>query len=279
MKKILLPLLCLSVSTLFGISFDEVKKELTVCKSLLEENPKNAEAHYRLAQAYYIDQELDEAFKHFLFALDFVEPKEALSLDNSKEAIDFYVSQTGSDPVRAAADLLIRYKEDTSQQTRFILSMAYANLGQYATFFSDFYEGYPHYAESFLAYKTRGILALRLAQHEKELGRLASYREEAFKHLTTALEHYPYDASLYKVLIFLAKDEKNDALIGTYLHKIVDHTVKVARADIYLYVREAVTLDDLDIAQALIDQAKEQYEYSRAISAAEDYLNQHRGRT
>ncbi len=274
--RIIILLFCLSVAKLDALTFDEVKKELLTCQNLLEDNPKNAEAHYRLAIAYYIDQELDEAFKHFLLALDTVETKKPRSLDKCREAIDFYVSQAGSDPIRAATQLLTRYKDNTSKEMAFILSMSYANLGEYGTFFKDFFEGFPYYSESFLAYKTRGILALRLAQHEKEQRQSSCYRQKAFEHLEAALASYPYDASLYKVLIFLAKEDNNDALIANYLQKIVEHTVKIARADIYLYVREAVTLDELDIAQKMINQAKVYYEYSRALVAAQDYLNQHR---
>ena len=260
-----------------ALTFDEVKKELLACQDLIDKNPKNAEAHYRLAIAYYIDQELDKAFEHFLLALDYVEvDQQPHSLDGCREAIDFYISQVGSDPVLAATQLLVRYKENTSKEMAFILSMSYANLGDYETFFKDFFEGFPHYSESFLAHKTRGILALRLAQHEKEKRQSSCYREKAFEHLEAALGSYPFDASLYKVLIFLAKDENNDALVANYLQKIVEHSVKIARADIYLYVREAVALDELDVAQKMIDQAKEHYEYSRALVAAQDYLNQHR---
>lgn len=278
MRKALV-FLCLTASTLQAMTFEEVKKELETCCTLLAENPKDPQAHYRLAIGYFYDQELNLAFKHFLLALEAVKPQKQHSLEKCKEALESYLSGAGSDSIRAATELLSQYKNETSQEMKFLLSIAYANLGEYETFFRDFFEGYPYFCETFLAYKIRGILALRLAQHETDTKEASLYTEMGFAHLTRALELYPTDPSLYNVLIFLAKDEKNDALVANYLRKIVEHSVKIARADIYLYVREAVALGEVEMAQKIIDQARKHYEFSRAISAAQDYLNQHRGGT
>lgn len=264
---------CLLCHPLFGVPFDEIKEEITKCQLLLEENSSDAKAHYRLARAYFYDQELDASFRHFLYALDFSERKAPISFDSCREALDFYLSQSGADPITVATQMLKRYNEKNSKELGFILSIAYANIGDYESFFELFFDAYPHLYDSFLAHKTRGILSLRVMQGQTDPKICAEYREKALNHLTDALEQNASDAALYKILISLAKDEKNDTLVGNYLHKMVEHGVKMARADIYLYVREAVALDECILAKQLIDQAKKYYEYSRAITAAEDYLN------
>ena len=266
---------CIVAQPLFGVAFDGLKEEIAKCESLLEQNPTDAQLHYKLARSYFYDQEIDASFKHFLYALDYSEPKEPSSFDSCQDALDFYLSQSGADPIAVATNMLKRYNEKNSKELGFILSIAYANIGDYDSFFSLFFEGYPHLCDSFLAHKTRGILSLRVMQGERDPKTLAQYREKALHHLTLALEQNKCDAALYKVLIFLAKDEKNDVLVSNYLHKMVENQVQVARADIYLYVREAIALDESVLAKQILDQAKKYYEYSRAITAAEEYLNQH----
>ncbi len=268
-------IILLLVTPLLGFNYDELKKEIAQCQSLLEQDGDHSEAHYRLARAYFYDQDLDASFKHFLYALDHAEPKERWTFDSCKEALDFYLSQSGSDPIALATEMLKRYNENSSKELGFILSIAYANIGDYDSFFSLFFEAYPHLCDSFLANKTRGILSLRVMQSQNDPKVCAEFREKALEYLTIALEQNKYDATLYKVLIFLAKDEKNDALVSTYLHKMVESGVKMSRSDIYLYVREAVALDECTLARQIVDQAKQHYEYSRAITAAEEYLNQH----
>ncbi|MCH9609566.1 MAG: hypothetical protein S4CHLAM45_14980 [Chlamydiales bacterium] len=276
MKKALI-LFLFFLTPLFSLSFEEAKEEITTCQNLLLENPNESSLYFRLALAHLADQELNAAFKNFLRALDTVESKEPLSLEAHKEVVDFYLKQGEGNPIATAKKMLSQYESGTSKELNFILSMAYANLGDYETFFHYFYEGYPHLKETFLAAKTRGILYLRLSQHEtSDVGR-CDFREKAFHFMTKGLECYPLDPSLYKVLIFLAKDEKNDALIGTYLHKIVENRVTIPRADIYLYVREAVAICEVELGQKLIDEARKNYTYSRAVEAAQEYLNQHLG--
>jgi hypothetical protein len=57
---------------------------------------------------------------------------------------------------------------------------------------------------------------------------------------------------LYKILIFLAKDEKNDALVLNYLQKMVEHEARISRGDIYLYVRETVALREPAIGHMIL---------------------------
>ncbi len=279
-------LLTLSLSA----SESELKSAISLFENELSEissESRKSELHYQLANAFYHDQEVDKAFQHFLLALKSVEnkPQPQMSAEEKmlyEAALGVYLKGTGNDPARVAKQMLDNYEESAEahpewMHLNFLMATAYANLGRYDIFFDRFYQGFPYLGETFLAYKTRGILYLRLAQHAISPEERYTYHEEAMRQLTSALERNKNDSGLYKLLIFLAKDEKTDALVLSYLQKMVEHKVHISRGDIYLYVREAVVLGDPSLGQEIIDLARSQYEFSRALSAAQEYLNQCRG--
>lgn len=274
-------------------SFGEVKAEIEA----LQNNLKTAAAaeksrlHFQLAKALYFDQEVDKSFHHFLIALETVEPLPTPKLEEEEtllyqEALNEYLLNGGNDPMQLAKEMLAKYGKKADENRHFLylnflMSTAFANLGAYDSFFDRFYAAYPYLSDSFIAYKTQGILYLRLSQHGRSTAEKHSYQEKALHFLSLALERNPKDASLYKVLILLAKDaskeECNDSLVLSYLQKMVESGSHIPRGDVYLYVREAVALGEYELAQEIIDKARALYEFSRALSAAQDYLNQHRG--
>ena len=271
-------------------SFEEIKQTIVEKHKALHittSDSVKSQLCYELAVAYYLDQEIDKAFQYFLKALKTAPALTPIDMEKEEsslylQALDDYLAQAGGDPIRVAKELLDKYGKVAKENREylylnFLIATAYANLGQYDDFFERFFQGFPYLHDSFLAYKTRGILYLRLSQHAINLHERHAYQEEAFHYLTLALDRNVNDSSLYKVLIFLAKDEKNDAMILTYLQKMVENKAAIPRGDIYLYVREAVTLQEFALGQEIIDQARAIYDYSRAISAAQEYLNQHRG--
>lgn len=247
---------------------------------------ERSQIYYELALAYFRDQEIDRAFYHFLEALKHQTRSVPLEMDQDEreiyqKALSDYLTYSGGDPIHLAEELLQKYGETALQHPNylhlnFLIATAYANLGQYGDFFSRFYRGYPYLHDTFLAYKTQGILNLRLSHHSISSDERTQFQEEAFHNLTLALTRNPLDASVYKVLIFLAKDEKNTDLILSYLQKMVKNKVALPRSDICLYIKEAVALGEFALGQEIIDQARSHYEYSRAITAAQEYLNQHR---
>lgn len=280
---------CLIFSCVLG-SASEIKEQIDVFKKELNAARSaraRGEIHFKLASLFFQDQEVDKAFQHFLCALKALPLRSAPEMNSEEknlydQALADYLNGAGSDPVRVAKQMLEKYGDQAEGHRdwihlNFLLSTAYANLGLYADFFERFYNGYGYLGETFLAYKTQGILYLRLSQRGSSAEERHANREEAFAYLSRALECNPIDSSLYKVLIFLAKDEKNDALVLNYLQKMVEQRAHISRGDIYIYVREAVALGELELGQQIIDLARGQYEFSRAISAAQEYLNQCRG--
>ena len=287
MRKILVVTLIFCAVQLRGADFSEIKKEIEAKESALILATSEAEKSrllYELALAYFQDQETEKAFLHFLEALKWVEAKTPPPMDFTESslynrALDLYLSGESADPTLRAKELLESYGECAAQNPHylhlnFLVATAFANLGRYGEFFERFYKGYAYLQQSFLAYKTRGILCVRLSQHCKSSDLRCILRGEAMHYLTHALNLKPNDPSLYRTLVFLAKDEKNEEMILTYLQRLIENQVGIARGDICLYVKEAVALGDYKLGQALIDLAKRFYEYSRALSCAQEYLNQ-----
>lgn len=263
--------------------FEVLKGEIAHYQEALKTS-ESEQLHYDLALAYFHDQEIDKAFRHFLLALKEAEAKEMPKIEEVEknrydEALAYYLDQSGSNPICVASELVKRYADvdEGNIELRLLIATAYANLGQYDLFFKHFYDTYPYLKDSFLAYKIQGILYLRLSHHSRLAEQRHAFQQEALDYLSKALDLCPNDASLYKVLMFLAKNEKNDSLIQSCLQKMADNRAPIARGDIYLYVRESVRLGEYEVGQKIIDHASLLYDYSRAIAAAQDYLNQHKG--
>ncbi len=268
----------------------EIKQTIFSKKQALQKassGGEKASIFYDLARAYYEDQEIAQAFMHFLEALKRVDKRAPCVMVQAEKniyepALANYLAHVGRCPEKAASELLDQYGEVAAAHSdyvhlNFLIATAFANLGSYDAFFERFYRGYPYLSDSFLAYKTQGILYLRLSQLSSSMELRHTFQQEAAHLLTAALERNAKDASIYKVLVLLAKDKKDDTLIRTYLHGMVTHETPVPRGDISFYVREAVALCEWRTCQAIIDQARALYDYSRAVSAAQEYLNQNKG--
>ena len=285
-------ILFLAFSPLMGEAIEPAALKQTILAKqnalqMASSEREKSQIFYELARAYCQDQEIEQAFCHFLEALKRADKLPPCVMSESEKniyesALDEYLANAGTDPGRAAQELLDHYGEKAENHSEylylnFLIATAYANLGKYDAFFERFFRAYPYLSDTFLAYKTQGILYLRLSQRSACMDERQAFQREAFECLTSALERSPQDASLYKVLVFLAKDEENDAQVRVYLKGIVANKTPVPRGDIYLYVREAVALGEWGIGQAIIDQARALYDYSRAVSAAQEYLNQNKG--
>lgn len=286
MRKGLILFLCFASAPCFG----DVKQTILEKQQALQKVSsarEKSQIFYELARGYCQDQEIEQAFCHFLQALKGVEKLPPRIMGKPEQeiytpALTDYLAHAGRDPVRAAQELLDRYGEVADRHPEylhlnFLMATAYANLGKYDLFFERFYRGYPYLSDSFLAYKTQGILYLRLSQRCASREERGAFQREAFHCLTAALERSPQDTSLYKILVSLAKDEKDNARVRSYLQAMVDHKTPIPRGDVYLYVREAVALGEWGIGQAIVDQARTLYNYSRAVSDAQEYLNQNKG--
>lgn len=277
---LILPFLPLPLAAL------DVKEEIAVCQKMLA-SAKSGELYYKLASAYLHDQELDKAFQNFLLALHATPAKSPPQMGQEEEecysaALTHYLKGGGGEPEKMAGELIEKYEGRANRHPEwihlnFLIATAYANRGDFTTFFEKFYRTYPFLSDTFLAYKTQGILFMRLAQRTPSMEERGVYQERAWHYLSSALERNPQDGGLYKVLISLAKEGKRGPLVLSYLKKLVEQEVFIARGDICPYVQEAVAQGELELGQQIIDLAQGQYDFSRAVLAAQEYLNQCRG--
>lgn len=273
-----------------SLSADEIKQRISHEIELLKKTQTSEEKSgslYRLALAYSEDQEIERAFVSFLDALSNA-PRllcPPLCEDEKviyEEALSDYLSQGAIDPYKTAQNLIEKYSQEASLHPEylhlnFLLSVSYANIGHFENFLKKFFYSYPYLSDHFLAYKTQGILFIRLSQiaktHEEKDQQLA----HAFDFLHKAWEKNPTDPSLYKMLVNLSKVKKEEANILRYLQMMVTKEVAIPRSDIYGMVKEAVELEEYELGQEMIDQAKRHFTVSKAITAAQEYLNQHKG--
>jgi tetratricopeptide (TPR) repeat protein len=255
----------------------DLKEEIASLEKTLKTEKDKGAVYLKLALAHFKDQEQDKAFENFLLSLDHAPKKRVEITDEEKklyeEALELYLDP--GDPHETATLLLNRFEKELALHPSYshlhlLISSAYGNKGDFERFFKYFYENYD--PSHFLAYKTKGILLLRLASHENSLELREKKKKEALQLLEKALESNSLDPSLYRLLYVSAKerDEKRE-MIG-YLEKLAKNRVKIARGDIFFYVKECVDLEQRDLAESVLQLAKETYHYSRAISQAEDYL-------
>ncbi|MCB1180814.1 MAG: hypothetical protein KDK55_02160 [Chlamydiia bacterium] len=242
-----------------------------------------------LAEAHYHDQELIRGYKAFLQALQCTSLSHeapAMCEEEKKiyeEALLLYREEGGGNPICLSKKLcdhyaLIGEEHPEYIHLNFLLSTAYANLGMYDRFFKEFYKGYPYFKETSLACKTQGILLIRLAQTSGLEEERVELRKEGIFKLERAVELDPNDSSLYKVLIYLAKEDKREACLIGYLEEVCRRRVKLSREEIYPYVKEAIFLHQPVLAEDLIDLWQTWYPYSRSIEAARKFLEQTKAR-
>lgn len=258
-----------------------VKEDIHSLEQKLVKVPKKEKSklHCDLAILYLKDQEQDKAFESFLLALDNypqITEYKPLEEENKllQEALNFYFN-SGLDPVALGTELLKKYEKIADSHPHFrhfnaLLATAYANCGMLERFFNQFYTSYcPDY---FLAPKTKGILTLRLSSHAKTEEERKNGKALALKYMLSALEMNPQDPSLYRLVLVLAHENNDKELKVNCLKNIAHNKVTIPRADIFYYVKECVEMGRKDLGQELLNCAKEKYEYSRAISAAEEVL-------
>lgn len=280
MVKYCLLFFCSLIFCLNGAESEvDLKEIIAAHKEALQSSDQKSPIYYELALCYYRDQEIDRAFLCFLQALESAELKKPITISDDESHIYQKVLEeylTG-DSIRQARSILERYEKVASEHPHYfhiklLLAIAFANLGQYEKFFELFYKLYPLMHHSFLADKTQATLFLKLSQRVSSLELKTSYQERAKLLLLRAKEKYPQDGSLYKTLIFLAKDEKNQEAIRSLLSKMILHQAKYARSDVFSYVNETIILKEYTLAQTIIDQARTHYGYSRSIEEAQEFL-------
>jgi len=233
----------------------------------------------QLSILYLRDQEHEKAFKTFLESLTYTKPKShATDEDDSRyylEALELYLDHRKS-PYEISQSILEKFERYPEYHLLgFIVAAAYANQGKFEKFFDRFYTSYTHYPDHYLSYKARAVLYIKLFERARTQQDRDVQRTKILENVSKAIERYPKDDSLYKLVMVYAPEDDKYQIVATYLNKIINQNIIVPRKDIAFYVQQAVAAKQIHAGYRFIDKAKEWYQYSRTINAAEEFLKQH----
>jgi hypothetical protein len=241
---------------------------------LYQEKVLTAQEHYEKALAE-LKNSRARSLVHFLNALEKgVETRVASEKEQKKylEFVEKYISQFGQE---GSQEILDKLQTAQSPAEHLFISTAYLNKEEYGPFFEHFYLAYPYFKDSYLSFRAQGILWVRLASMVSTQEQKQYYLERGIDLLQRSLQVCSKDCSVFEMLVEIAKNEENDLLLISTLETLVESKNRIPRRCIYLFVREAIRLERVEIAQKIIDRAKELYEYCKTTTAAELYLKQY----
>lgn len=240
-----------------------------------------------LAKAYYQDQDQEKAFETFLESLEKADVDDRpLDQDDETlyaEALGIYLDPHAQSTKETATAILKKYaavvKEHPDyRQLAFLVGASYANGGQFSEFFDLFYHSYSAAPHHYLVYKTKAILHIKLFERASTQEAKDLQRQKILDDLTKAIEGYPQDHALYKMMVAFSPEKQKSKVLSSALKKIVDENIVVPRTDIGFYVEEAAKVQQFESAQLLLDKQREWYRYSRIINTAQEFLDQQRKR-
>lgn len=267
-----------------AIDEGDYKLAATLLQSEIAKVPEDQQGKLKakLALVYYRDQEDEKAFKTYLDALAATKPLKAPPVSDEEkklydQALKLYLDHGGFSARETAGKIRSEYSPVLALHPNyyllnFIVSSAYANLGMFDEFFERFYVSYQYYPDSYMAYKTKAILHLKLydravSQKDKEVQRNA-----IFENAKLASEKNEQDASLYRIMINFANESEKNAVAVKSLKKIIADNIVVPRTDILFYVKAAMAAKQPELAQQFVDKAKTWYEYSKMLQAAQEMI-------
>lgn len=233
----------------------------------------------KLAIAYYKDQQQEEALKVFLESLSQIkktEPNpngEEISL--YEKALEYYLNHHGNE---AALNIIKDYRKVYEEHPDyrligFFLASAYANLGRFDQFFPIFYQSYSAYPDHYLSHKTIAVLHIKLLERSRTPQEMEEQRKQINEHLQKAIDIYPQDTGLYKIIFTYAPEKEKSRVIANSIRTIIAKNIKVPRTDILYYVQQAAEQKQYDLARQFIDKAKSWYQVSKIVVAAQEYLD------
>lgn len=251
-----------------------------------EKLPKESRIQEKLAELYFLDQNQNKSIEIFLDILNspvnnpesVITPEEQPLYDAAYQK--YSNNQSGPLPenlqeiIEAYAPQIKAHPDYTLLS--YIVALAYANMGIFQEFYPLFYQAYIHHPRHYLVEKTKAILNLKLFESAAIPAEKAVYRERAAQHLKQAINLYPQDVTLYKMVIALSSEPEKGEVIEYAINQIISQDIAVPRHDILFYVAQAADAKLNLLAQKFIDKAKIWYPYSRAINNAQEYLDQKR---
>jgi tetratricopeptide (TPR) repeat protein len=225
------------------------------------------------AKLLFVDQQQMESQDVFLQALQQAIPmKEEATEDEASLFQSLFSSYEESlrSPdacvklVEQAEEALKKHKDYTSIE--FYVAAGLANRGRFTSFYDRFFHAFLHRSGSFLAWKTRGVLHLRLYEASSSDEMRVLHRKEAVACFQEAFRRQPQDASLLVKLVFILPCEEKKL----FLEKVADDFVRLQtppkRGDCFFLIEQALDVQATESAKKLIDKARVWYQYSRALN-------------
>jgi tetratricopeptide (TPR) repeat protein len=239
-------------------------------------------AFVKLALAHLADQNEEKAFKTFLEALSAAEKKQTKEISKEEqqqyeEALKLYLNHSENpretaQKVQAAYASLLKEHSDFFL-LRYLIALTKANQGEWKEFFEEFYRSYEYFPEHYLAFKTKAVLHLKLMEKGRTTQERAEHQTEMLSNTVKAIEKNGNDTGLYKLMMVFAFNDEKQRVVDLYLNKIIESSILVPRSEIAFFVKQAVSVQKKDLAQRFLDHVRKDYQYSRVVSAAQEYLD------
>lgn len=228
------------------------------------------------------DQDFERAIQTFLKSLEGINSNSSITPNEQilyDKALAEYLEHGASTAQQAAQHILEKYQKTLDEHPdyhliEFLVAASYANMGRFDQFFDHFYTAYLHHSDHYFAYKTKAVLHIKLLERARTDAERRAQRTEILKNIHLAMQRYPQDHSLYKLLIHFSDQEKLHETVTKVLQKIIEKNIVVPRSDIAYYVRKALDVGERGLAKTFVEKAQDWYKYSRALETAENMIKQ-----
>ncbi len=245
-------------------------------KQAIEQLLQEKKPTISLPIAYLRDQQEEEAFVSYLDFLKRVEksPLKAPSDAERARYSELFTLYLANDP---KVDDELKGLPKDYYMCQFLRASRLANQRKYEEFFTVFAESYIRYPDSHMALKTEGVIESLIFQRTKKPEAKEHWRKKALQSFRDSLQKNPHDVSLHKMIIYTASDNEKKEVISFVLTQIIEHNVEINRREIPFYINNALLVDEVLLAESLIDKAKTWYEYSRILDEMDQQVTQYKG--
>lgn len=276
----------LELAIAYTLAAMDLKEAIAKEQSLITQESSTSRSEHKknLAILLYKDQNPEKAFEVFLEALNEEKTKSEPPVSEEEkrlydEALKLYLDQNGEKLSSVATTVCKKYGSSIAlhpeyHQLGFILAASYANLERFPEYFERFYQSYQFFPKHYLAYKGKASLHAQLFARRRTLADRRQQQELIIQNLENAINQFPADTSLYKLTIVFAPDDQKKVLINRYLNKIIDENIIIPRIEIVFYVHHALAVSETHLAQRFVNKAREWYPNSRALDAAQLYIEE-----
>ncbi len=257
----------------------EYKVAILELQKHIEQNP-TAELYLHLANAFLQDQQQEEAFKSYIRCLQTAVLVQNKCMTQPEQAMyDELLALYFANSIDLEAKLTSVLKEHPDfYGCQFFLAAQCANAKAYEPFFYIFYQSFTHYPDCHMAHKTKGVVASLLLQRSKTIEEKEVWRTQALDELSCALRQCPKDLGLHRMLIYTASDKERKKIVAFVIAQVLEKDVKISRGEIPFLINHALWVDEIALAQDLLDKAKTWYEYSRILQEMQELIAQHKAK-